>query len=50
VKPGEEYNKLGYHRAKGATLTFEVDGVERRVPVKAAISWRGQWYLVHLTQ
>lgn len=50
VKPGEEYNKIGYHRALFGTLVWEADGAERRVPVKATISWRGQWYLVHLTQ
>jgi hypothetical protein len=50
MEPGEEYNKLGYFRALGGSFVFEKDGIERKVPVKTFISWRGQWYVVHLTQ
>lgn len=49
VEPGEEYNKLGYHRVYGTRIRYEVDGRERSFPVSSLISWRGQWYVVHLT-
>jgi hypothetical protein len=49
VEPGEEYNKLGYYRVYGTKLRYEVDGRERSFPVKSLISWRGEWYVVHLS-
>lgn len=49
VEPGEEYNKLGYYRVFGSKLRYEVDGKERSIPIKSLISWRGEWYVVHLS-
>jgi len=51
VDPGEEYNKLGYYRVFGSRLryTTDPDGPERSFDVKSLISWRGQWYVVHLS-
>ena len=49
VEPGEEGNKLGYWRVYGSRLRFTVDGKERTVDVTSLISWRGEWYVVHLT-
>lgn len=49
VEPGEEYNKLGYYRVFGSKLKYEVDGHPHAIPVKSLISWRGQWYVVHLS-
>jgi len=49
VEPGEEGNKLGYWRAYGSHLRFSVDGTERTIDVTSLISWRGEWYVVHLT-
>ncbi len=49
VEPGEEYNKIGYFRVFGSKLRYEVDGGERAFDVKSLISWRGQWYVVHLS-
>lgn len=49
VEPGEEYNKLGYYRVFGSRLKYEVDGRERSLMVKSLISWRGEWYVVHLS-
>ncbi|HEY3822711.1 MAG TPA: hypothetical protein VGL81_36350 [Polyangiaceae bacterium] len=48
VDPGEEYNKLGYFRVFGSKLRFTVDGEARSFEVKSLISWRGEWYVVHL--
>ena len=48
VKPGEEYNLIGYWRVYGTTLRFDVGGTVKVMPVSSLISWRGQWYVVHL--
>ncbi|HEY8038686.1 MAG TPA: hypothetical protein VIF15_02795 [Polyangiaceae bacterium] len=49
VDPGEEYNKIGYYRVFGSRLRYEVDGAPRSFEVKSLISWRGEWYVVHLS-
>jgi len=49
VEPGEEYNKLGYYRVFGTRVRYEVDGKPRSFDVKSLISWRGEWYVVHLS-
>ncbi|MFI5046119.1 MAG: hypothetical protein ACHQIG_03570 [Acidimicrobiia bacterium] len=48
VVPGQEYNQLPYWRVYGTTLHYSVDGVEQSFPVTSLISWRGEWYVVHL--
>jgi len=48
VRPGAEYNKGSYWRVYGTTVRYRVDGQERTFPVTSMISWRGQWYVVHL--
>lgn len=49
VDPGEESNKLGYYRVYGTRIVFTLDGKERSFDVSSLISWRGEWYVVHLT-
>jgi hypothetical protein len=49
VDPGEEYNKIGYFRVFGSRLRYEVDGNPHAFEVKSLISWRGEWYVVHLS-
>jgi hypothetical protein len=52
VEPGEEYNKIGYFRVFGSRLRFEVGGPKQTLQtfdVKSLISWRGEWYVVHLS-
>ena len=49
VEPGEEYNKIGYFRVFGSKLRYEVDGAAHAFDVKSLISWRGEWYVVHLS-
>lgn len=49
VEPGEEYNKIGYFRVFGSKLRYEVDGSVNAFDIKSLISWRGQWYVVHLS-
>jgi hypothetical protein len=49
VEPGEEWNKIGYYRVFGSKLRYTVDGLEHTVDVKSLISWRGEWFIVHLS-
>jgi len=49
VEPNEESNKLGYYRVYGTRLVYELDGKERSLEVTSLISWRGEWYVVHLS-
>jgi hypothetical protein len=48
VQPGEESNELSYWRVYGTTLQYEMNGQTGSFPVTSLISWRGQWYVVHL--
>jgi hypothetical protein len=48
VQPGEESNKLSYWRVYGTTIQYQVDGQSGSLPVTSLISWRGEWYVVHL--
>lgn len=48
IQPGVEYNKGSYWRVYGSRLLYLVDGVEQSLPVTSLISWRGEWYVVHL--
>ncbi len=48
VQPGEESNKLSYWRVYGTTMQYQVDGQTGSFPVTSLISWRGEWYVVHL--
>jgi hypothetical protein len=48
VQPGEESNKGTYWRVYGTTMQYQVDGQTGSFPVTSMISWRGQWYVVHL--
>ncbi|HEY6463812.1 MAG TPA: hypothetical protein VIY73_26765 [Polyangiaceae bacterium] len=49
VDPGEEYNKIGYYRVFGSRLRYTVDGEAHSFDVKSLISWRGEWFVVHLS-
>jgi hypothetical protein len=48
VQPGEESNQLSYWRVYGSTIQYELDGQTASFPVTSLISWRGEWYVVHL--
>jgi hypothetical protein len=49
VRPGAEYNKGSYWRVYGTVVRYEVGGRAADFEVQSLISWRGQWYVVHLT-
>jgi len=48
VLPGAEYNKGSYWRVYGTVVHYTVAGRAATFPVMSLISWRGQWYVVHL--
>jgi hypothetical protein len=50
VEPNEEYNKIGYWRVFGSKLRWErAGGKAETLDVKSLISWRGEWFVVHLS-
>jgi len=49
MKPGSEYNRVGYYRVLRSRLQFlDESGKTHELPITSMISWRGQWYVVHL--
>jgi len=48
IKPGEEGNKLGYFRVYNTRIKYTVEGEAGFIDLKSLISWRGEWYIVHL--
>jgi hypothetical protein len=49
MKPGREGNKVGYYRVLRSKLRFTLaSGNERTFELTSMISWRGEWYVVHL--
>ena len=48
VLPGQEYNRIGYWRVYGNALLYRVGSAEHSFPIYSLISWRGEWYIVHI--
>jgi hypothetical protein len=49
MKPGSEGNRVPYYRVLRSTLRLRTaEGKERAFEVTSMISWRGEWYVVHL--
>jgi hypothetical protein len=49
MKPGSEGNKIGYWRVLRPELRYvDAQGHEHSLEVTSLISWRGEWYVVHL--
>jgi hypothetical protein len=48
VNPHEELNTGGYWRVFDSKLRYQIDGKDRVFAVASLISWRGEWYVVHL--
>jgi Thioesterase superfamily len=48
VPPGTCANRVGYWHVTGARVVYQVDGTERSFGIASLISWRGEWYVVHL--
>jgi hypothetical protein len=49
INPGVEYNKIGYWRVYGTRVRYTINGQARSFAVASLISWRGEWYVVHLS-
>ena len=50
VKPGEEANKIGYHRSFRGKIRYEIGGEPATIDVHTVISWQGRWYITHLSK
>ena len=48
IEPGAEYNKGSYYRVYGSRLNYQIGGHTASIGVFSLISWRGEWYVVHL--
>jgi hypothetical protein len=48
IPPGACYNTIGYWHVPGSRVVYEQDGATRSFGITSFISWRGDWYLVHL--
>lgn len=48
VKPGDEANKIGYHRSFHGKLRYTADGKSETIDVHTVITWQGRWYVTHL--
>lgn len=49
MKPRSEGNRLGYFRVTHSRMRYDLGGREHTLEVTSFISWRGEWYLVHLS-
>jgi hypothetical protein len=48
MDPHREGNKVGYFRVTRAALRLRTSEGERTLDITSMISWRGEWYVVHL--
>ena len=48
VPPGVCYNSIGYYEVPNARVVYTAGGAVRSFGIASMISWRGQWYVVHL--
>lgn len=48
INPGICYNKGGYWHVPGSRLVYEQNHQIHSIGIMSLISWRGQWYVVHL--
>ena len=48
IPVGACYNDIGYWHVPGARVEYRKDGRLESIGVASMISWRGDWYLIHL--
>jgi hypothetical protein len=48
VPPGVCDNQIGYFEVANARIVYTEDGVTHSFGIASLISWRGEWYVVHL--
>jgi hypothetical protein len=48
IAPGVCANGIGYFEVPNARVIYQLDGETRSFGIASMISWRGEWYVVHL--
>jgi hypothetical protein len=48
IPPGACFNGVGYWHEAGARVVYRAGGRVRSFGIFSLISWRGEWYVVHL--
>jgi hypothetical protein len=48
VPPGVCDNRVGYYEVANSRVVYQEDGQVRSFGIASLISWRGEWYVVHL--
>jgi hypothetical protein len=48
IPPGYCYNSIGYWHVPGSRVVYRQNGTTKSIGVASFISWRGDWYVVHL--
>jgi hypothetical protein len=48
IGPGVCDNSIGYCEVANSRLVYQFEGETRSFSIASMISWRGEWYLVHL--
>ena len=48
VPPGVCYNSVGYFEVPNSRVVYSVNGQVSSFGIASMISWRGEWYIVHL--
>jgi hypothetical protein len=48
VSPGVCYNAIGYYEVPNARVVYREYGATRSFGIASMISWRGEWYVVHM--
>jgi hypothetical protein len=48
IPPGVCANGIGYYEVANSRVVYQLDGVTKSFGLASLISWRGEWYVVHL--
>jgi hypothetical protein len=48
IEPGVCANGIGYYEVPNARIVYQLAGETRSIGIASMISWRGEWYVVHL--
>jgi hypothetical protein len=48
IPPGVCDNRVGYYEVANSRVVYEQDGQVHSFGIASLISWRGEWYVVHL--
>ena len=48
IPPGVCDNGIGYYEVANSRVVYQLDGQTRSFGIASMISWRGDWYVVHL--